>query len=87
MVTIVFYEMTGQLRAAGCSVMSRVNEPVEFDSTFRRGRNGFPPNPNRIFPLHFGTFCIFLGSGMMKLAKMSSVEYSQKLKKRGHCED
>jgi hypothetical protein len=85
MVTNFFYKMSGQLRVAGCSMMCRVNEPVELDSIFRRGKNGFPPSPNRIFPLHFGTFCIFLGSGLMNFAKMSNDECSRKMQNRGHC--
>jgi hypothetical protein len=47
----------------GHGLMNRLNHIPPLDQ-----ENGFPPNPNRIFPHHFGTFCIFLGSGVvMKL--------------------
>lgn len=70
-VTLVLYFSARRERPvacrAGCGGMSQFNEPVELNSAHIRGKNEFSPNRNRIFPLHFGTFCIFLGSGMIEV--------------------
>jgi hypothetical protein len=49
--------------------MAQFKEPGELDFAHRRGKNAFSPNRNRIFTLHFGTFCIFLGTGMIEVER------------------